>query len=89
LLGALGLSGDTSCSDHIQAWNLRHNLALDFVPAGVNGDATRPDNIIFDLATVTIEGEERLPVSAGGFGHPNCLFPADEMAAAAALPVTQ
>ena len=35
LLGGIGLSGDTSCTDHIIAWQLRHALNLDNVPAGV------------------------------------------------------
>ena len=70
-VGGVGVSGDTSCRDHMVAWELRHNLVLDFVPNGVSGDAARPDNIIFDVTN--------------GFGHPNCLNPAAESAAAAAL----
>jgi uncharacterized protein GlcG (DUF336 family) len=59
LIGAVGVSGDTSCSDHYIAWRLRNNLGLDHLSGvdGVSGDATRPDNIIF----------------AGGFGHPHCI----------------
>ncbi|HET8624297.1 MAG TPA: heme-binding protein [Gemmatimonadales bacterium] len=60
LVGALGVSGDTSCADHIIAWKVRDALGLDFVPAGVD-DGT--DNIIHDIT----DG-----VSAGGFGHPEC-----------------
>ena len=45
LLGGLGVSGDTSCTDHIIAWKLRHALNLDNVPAGVGESNT--DNIIF------------------------------------------
>ncbi len=70
-VGGVGVSGDTSCRDHMVAWETRHNLGLDFVPAGVSGDATRPDNIIFD--------------TANGFGHPHCLDNVAEDAAAAAL----
>lgn len=70
-VGGIGVSGDTSCRDHMVAWETRHNLGLDFVTAGVSGDATRPDNIIFD--------------TSNGFGHPNCLDPGAENAAAAAL----
>jgi len=69
--GGVGVSGDTSCRDHMVAWETRHNLGLDFVTAGVSGDAARPDNIIFD--------------TSNGFGHPNCLDPGHENAAAAAL----
>jgi uncharacterized protein GlcG (DUF336 family) len=59
LLGGLGVSGDTSCSDHIIAWKLRHSLNLDNVPAGVaNGGAD--DNLIFAVGTID------------GFEHPKC-----------------
>lgn len=61
-LGGIGVSGDSSCRDHMVAWETRHNLGLDFVTAGVSGDAARPDNIIFDVTNA--------------FGHPNC-FDAD------------
>jgi len=70
-LGGVGVSGDTSCRDHMVAWETRHNLMLDFVTAGVSGDADRPDNIIFD--------------TSNGFGHPNCLDAGAEGAAAVAL----
>jgi len=61
ILGALGVSGDTSCADHNIAWRLRNKLALDFVPAGVSAD--KNDQIIFDISS----GK-----SASGFGHPDC-----------------
>jgi hypothetical protein len=32
IVGGLGLSGDTSCTDHIIAWKIRHDLHLDAVP---------------------------------------------------------
>ena len=35
LVGALGLSGDSSVADHITAWKLRRALGLDHVPGGV------------------------------------------------------
>jgi uncharacterized protein GlcG (DUF336 family) len=59
LLGGLGLSGDTSCSDHIKAWKLRHALNLDNVPGGVAPSNT--DNIIYVDGTLD------------GFEHPTCL----------------
>src|SRR6266850_586600 len=34
LIGAVGVSGDSSCADHNIAWRTRNNLHLDFVPAG-------------------------------------------------------
>lgn len=61
IIGALGVSGDTSCADHNIAWRLRNKLKLDHVPAGVSAD--KNDQIIFDIA----QGK-----SAGGFGHPTC-----------------
>jgi len=48
LVGGLGLSGDTSCTDYIIAWKVRHALNRDNVPAGVAGGPPGTDNIIFD-----------------------------------------
>jgi uncharacterized protein GlcG (DUF336 family) len=59
LLGGIGLSGDTSCSDHIKAWKLRHALNLDNVPAGPAPSNT--DNIIYQSGAID------------GFEHPTCL----------------
>ena len=81
LIGALGVSGDTSCADHIIAWKVRHALNLDNVPAGVAGAAK--DNIIHD---VTVDAGTGHTVSAGGFGHATCS--ADATKIAAALPNT-
>lgn len=35
LVGAVGVSGDSSCADHAMAWRVRSGLQLDFVPGGV------------------------------------------------------
>jgi uncharacterized protein GlcG (DUF336 family) len=35
IVGAVGVSGDSSCADHAIAWRVRHLLTLDYVPAGV------------------------------------------------------
>lgn len=35
LLGAIGVSGDSSCADHNIAWRLRDALGMDNVPGGV------------------------------------------------------
>lgn len=52
LIGALGVSGDTSCADHNIAWKLRHALELDYVPAGVarirGKEHLSNDNIVYD-----------------------------------------
>ena len=61
LLGAIGVSGDSSCADHNIAWRVRKALDLDNVPAGVS--ANEDDGIIFDIT----DGR-----SASGFGHPLC-----------------
>jgi len=82
LVGAVGVSGDSSCADHNIAWRTRHNLALDYVSAGVSGDPTRPDNIVYDIATLP---GAPAGVSAKGWGHPKCSDAAST--AAAALPV--
>ena len=84
LVGAVGVSGDSSCADHNIAWRTRNNLGLDHVPGGISGDATRPDNIVFDLA----DDAGGNPESAGGFGHPHSIGgnEANESAIAAALP---
>lgn len=70
LVGALGVSGDTSCADHNIAWKLRHALNLDNVPGGVS--VTKDDNIINDITA---------GASAGGFGHPSCSDDAAKIAA--------
>ncbi len=92
LVGAIGVSGDTSCADHNIAWRTRHGLNLDYVPAGVaaifGGDPTHLDNIIFDI---TPQPGQMPGISASGWGHPHC-GPgpaAGESALAAALPATQ
>ena len=66
LLGGLGVSGDTSCTDHVVAWKVRDALALDHVPVGIS--PTGDDNIIFDMKADPATG---LMVSQGGFGHPH------------------
>ena len=84
LVGAVGVSGDSSCADHNIAWRTRNTLGLDYVPAGVSGDATRPDNIVYDI---TPQPGQMPGVSAGGWGHPVCTASATSIAAT--LPPTQ
>ncbi len=59
LVGGLGVSGDTSCTDHITAWRLRDTLDLNSVPGGVS--PTHDDNLIIST-----------PVHPNSFEHPNC-----------------
>ncbi len=77
IVGAVGVSGDTSCADHMIAWRVRSTLALDYVNGGVSGDTARPDNIIYDIAANPGGGTGN---SAGGFGHPRCINTAAENA---------
>jgi uncharacterized protein GlcG (DUF336 family) len=61
IVGGLGLSGDTSCTDHIIAWKIRHELQLDAVTMGPSPEHN--DNMILDWQNNT---------SPSGFGHPTC-----------------
>jgi uncharacterized protein GlcG (DUF336 family) len=77
IVGAVGVSGDTSCADHMIAWRVRADLDLDHLGTVVAGpaklfasDPTHPDNIIYDITPNPAGGTG---VSATGFGHPTCL----------------
>jgi uncharacterized protein GlcG (DUF336 family) len=83
-IGAIGVSGDSSCTDHAVAWETRHALALDYVPGGVSPN--HDDNIIYDI---TPQAGQMPGVSAGGFGHPHCFSADKENAVLAALPPTR
>jgi uncharacterized protein GlcG (DUF336 family) len=76
IVGAVGVSGDTSCADHNIGWRVRKNLNMDHMAGvgGVSGDAARPDNIIFDVVTNPTGGTG---VSPSGFGHPRCINTGD------------
>jgi uncharacterized protein GlcG (DUF336 family) len=72
-IGAVGVSGDTSCTDHFVAWRVRANLTLDHLGnLGVvpGADAKHPDNIIFDITPNPNGGTG---ISKDGFGHPTCV----------------
>jgi uncharacterized protein GlcG (DUF336 family) len=79
IVGGVGVSGDTSCADHFIGWRVRHNLGLDHLGnvAGVSGDATRPDNIVFDIKANPNGGTG---ISTGGYGHPTCANTGDQTA---------
>ena len=80
LLGALGVSGDSSCADHNIAWKLRAALGLATIPGGVSpaGD----DNIVNDVK----DG-----ASTSGWGHPTCTLASADIAKAFAKthPITK
>jgi uncharacterized protein GlcG (DUF336 family) len=63
LVGAIGVSGDSSCADHNIAWRARARLGYDFVPGGVSvrGD----DNINY-------QGIVSVPSPQADFSHPIC-----------------
>jgi uncharacterized protein GlcG (DUF336 family) len=69
LIGAVGVSGDSSCADHNIAWKVRHKLNLDNIPDGVS--PTKDDNIVYDITG---------GISAGGWGHPECAAEAAKIA---------
>jgi uncharacterized protein GlcG (DUF336 family) len=79
IVGAIGVSGDTSCADHNIAWRTRNELGLDWVPGGVsaNGD----DNINY-------QGLVAVPSLANDFSHPVCEIAGVDLVSAisAALP---
>jgi len=56
LVGAIGVSGDSSCADHNIAWRTRHTLNFDSVPGGVGPGGT--DNIDY--------------TPGSPWGHPEC-----------------
>jgi uncharacterized protein GlcG (DUF336 family) len=68
VIGAVGLSGDTSCADHNIAWRVRNNLGLDNLAGigGVSGDTARPDNIVYDSFNGTNNG------ITDGWEQPTC-----------------
>jgi uncharacterized protein GlcG (DUF336 family) len=72
VVGAVGVSGDSSCEDHRVAWIVRSLLNLDLLPTGVGvaGDATHPDNMVFDIIPNPNGGTGR---SVGGWGHAHCI----------------
>jgi uncharacterized protein GlcG (DUF336 family) len=64
-IGAIGVSGDTSCTDHVVAYKVRSLLGLGAVPAFGNFD-----KMLQDIAPNPNGGSG---ISASGFGHPTCL----------------
>ena len=73
VIGAVGLSGDTSCADHNQAWLVRRNLGLDNLAGigGVSGDVARPDNIVYDNIDL-IPSNGNNDAITNGWEQPTC-----------------
>jgi len=75
-VGGVGVSGDTSCMDHLVSWFLRAGLGLDNLKGNISGfaalynnDPTHPDNMIVDITPNPNGGTGK---SASGYGHPSC-----------------
>lgn len=66
-VGAIGVSGDTSCTDHVVAWKVRNAVA-----SGAFGVANVPGGVSTagDDALIQGEGAGAFP---GGFNHASCL----------------
>ncbi len=62
VIGGLGVSGDTSCADHVIAYRMRRAAGLDHIPGGPNSSGN--DNIEYPATPGT-------PVT--GFQQPHCL----------------
>jgi len=91
IVGGLGVSGDTSCTDHDVAWRVRRNLGLDHL-LGVGGPAMRPiQTTSFTTLVANPNGTGdtgQKPAGSGGVGtsrHPKRLNTGNP----AALPVMQ
>ncbi len=61
LLGAMGVSGDSSCADHNIAWRVRYAAEMDYVPSGPSPVGN--DQIIYQGETGS---------GAPGFEHVDC-----------------
>jgi len=83
-LGAIGVSGDTSCTDHAVAWETRHALGLDYVPGGISPNDD--DNIVYDI---TPQAGQLSGISKSGFGHPHCFSASADDAVLSSLPATR
>jgi uncharacterized protein GlcG (DUF336 family) len=64
-IGAIGVSGDTSCTDHVVAWKVRASTPFATTPDAAGFDAMAQD--------ITPNPSGGTGVSASGFGHPTCL----------------
>lgn len=65
VIGGLGVSGDTSCTDHAIAYRMRRLAGFDGIPAGVTGGT---DNISY-YAPGTLSGA----IDPSQFKQPHCI----------------
>ena len=64
-IGAIGVSGDTSCTDHVVAWKVRASTPFAVTPEAAGFDAMAQD--------ITPNPNGGTGISDSGFGHPTCL----------------
>ncbi|MDP3734996.1 MAG: heme-binding protein [bacterium] len=67
VLGAIGVSGDSSCADHVIAWRVRHTLGFRMLPGGVNKTS-------YGGASAPQAGDDNIIYAESGFRHPACGF---------------
>ncbi len=71
-VGAVGVSGDTSCTDHVVAWKIREALDLGHVPGGFNtGTDVKGDEIL--LVNTVLPNTIQHPTCGGPNGAPSGL----------------
>jgi len=90
IIGAVGVSGDSSCADHNIAWRVRNNLKLDNLTGvnGVSGDSAYPDNIVYDILSASLATTvDSVNNSASGWGHPSCTPEATKISSVGLPPV--
>lgn len=78
LVGAIGVSGDSSCADHAIAWRTRSALFMDYVPAGVVGGK---DQLAYKGAVPN--------AATDPWSQPHCVDAAVEDAVLLTLPATR
>jgi uncharacterized protein GlcG (DUF336 family) len=74
-VGAIGVSGDTSCTDHVVSWKIRAALGMDNVPAGFTNTNFKADGTPLNLGGA--KGDELVlnpgnDPDAAGWAHPAC-----------------
>lgn len=68
-VGAIGVSGDTSCTDHAVSWRIRDSLGLDNVPAGFHtGSGLALYSAIGDEMVIALDNT----ATANTTMQPNC-----------------
>ncbi len=71
-VGAIGVSGDTSCTDHAIAWRLRTAMNLNNVPAGFgSGPSPSPSGAVLGDEMVISTGNNLADIT-NTYKHPSC-----------------